>query len=209
MDMKNSSSLLFMIAAVGIFLTGGLASAGDATQANASSFIDSLGKNAIEKIADKSIPKKTREESFGKLFREAFAVKGIAKFALGRYWRQATAEQQTRYLATFERYIVQTYARRFESYSNQTFTVRGERDEGKKGVFVIMNVQEQGKPPIKIEWRVKKSRKTGRFRIIDVIIENVSMSLTQRSDFSTTLQRQGGNIDKFLELLEAKLAPSG
>ena len=46
------------------------------------------------------------------------------------------------------------------------------------------------------------SYKTGKPQIVDVIIEGVSMSLTQRSDFDSVIQRGGGKIDPLIEHLK-------
>ncbi len=55
-----------------------------------------------------------------------------------------------------------------------------------------------------MHWRVRESN--GALKIVDVVIEGISMSITQRSDFSAVIQRKGGGIDGLLEELEAKLA---
>jgi len=52
---------------------------------------------------------------------------------------------------------------------------------------------------VKVDWRVRNSN--GTLQIIDVVIEGVSMSLTQRSDFSSVIQRGGGNVEALLEHL--------
>ena len=56
-----------------------------------------------------------------------------------------------------------------------------------------------GGSKIKVDWRVRE--KNGQMKVIDVVIEGVSMALTQRSDFSSVIQRGGGKIDVLLEHL--------
>ncbi len=172
---------------------------------SASDFIDKLGSEALQTFKKDGLTDEARIDEFSRMFNDAFAVKGIARFALGRHWRLANEDQKSRYLSLFERYVTATYARRFKTYADLSFDIKGERDEGKKGTFVTMLLTQTGKKPVRIDWRVKKSKKTGEFKIIDVIIENVSMSVTQRSDFATALQGQGGDIDKFLDTLETKI----
>ena len=41
-------------------------------------------------------------------------------------------------------------------------------------------------------------------RIIDVVIDGVSMSVTQRQEFASVIQAKGGNIDAFLRALRDK-----
>ena len=41
---------------------------------------------------------------------------------------------------------------------------------------------------------------------IDVVIEGVSMSVSERQEFSSVIQAKGGNIDAFLQALRNKVA---
>ena len=190
------------IACLLLFLssTGGAVS----TETKASEFVNTLGQEAIAIASRKEQDAKARNEQFRELLLRGFALKGVARFALGRYWRVATEAQQERYLKLFKNYVVNTYARRFDNYAGQSFDITGERDEGKKGISVFMQFANPKGPPIKLKWRVKKSRSTGNFKIIDLVIENVSMSVTQRSDFATAIANHGGKLDLFLDDLEAK-----
>lgn len=172
--------------------------------ASASDFVKNLGEEAIEIASQKSIDGKAREDEFRRLMRRGFAVNGIARFVLGRYWRVASEAQQARYLELFENYLVTTYARRFRNYAGETFLITGERNDGRKGVTVMMDITYKGGPAIKVKWRVKKSKSTGEMKIVDMVIENVSMSITQRSDFATAIANHGGKLDPFLDDLERK-----
>ena len=77
--------------------------------------------------------------------------------------------------------------------------VSGFRDDGKKDILVNSYIVPKGGSKVKVDWRVRE--KNGKMKIIDVIIEGVSMSLTQRSDFSSVIQRGGGKIEVLLEHL--------
>ena len=52
---------------------------------------------------------------------------------------------------------------------------------------------------VSVDWRVRE--RGGSMKILDVIVEGVSMSVTQRSDFSSVIQRGGGNVDVLLDHL--------
>ena len=41
--------------------------------------------------------------------------------------------------------------------------------------------------------------------VMEGMVEGISMSLTQRSDFAATIHTAGGDIDAFLDILEAKV----
>ena len=58
--------------------------------------------------------------------------------------------------------------------------------------------------PISVDWRVGMT-KTGEFRITDVVVENISLAQTWRSDFASVMQQGGGSIDYLIEHLRAKV----
>ena len=47
-----------------------------------------------------------------------------------------------------------------------------------------------GGPPLKVDWRVRE-RDDGGLVAIDVIVEGVSLIVTQRSEFAAVIERQG------------------
>ena len=66
--------------------------------------------------------------------------------------------------------------------------------------------QPNGAPPLKVDWRVGKSAKG--YKINDVVVEGVSMAVTQRQEFASVIQRNGGQIDALLKLLREKTGQS-
>jgi phospholipid transport system substrate-binding protein len=168
-------------------------------------FIQELGDQAIKIIADKSLNQGTRREQFGKLFTASFDVPAIGRFVLGRYWRTATPQQQTDYLKLFGAYVVSVYSERFANYSGEKFKVLGSRKEDDSASTVSSEIERpNGGPPIHIDWRVVKGAEG--FKITDVIVENLSMAVTQRSEFASIIDRGGGNIDGLLDLLRKKVS---
>lgn len=53
-------------------------------------------------------------------------------------------------------------------------------------------------------WRVRQ--KADKIGIIDVVVEGVSMSLTQRQEYSSVIQRNGGDITALLDLMRQRVA---
>ena len=137
------------------------------------------------------------------LFIQNFDMPTIGRFVLGRYWNQATPSQQTTYTDLFTEMVVRTYTRRFVGYDvGQTFQIDGSRADGNTDVIVQSQIiQTGGAPPIAVDWRVRDYG-GGTYKILDVVIEGVSMAATQRSEFSSIIQRNGGSIDALLNLMQ-------
>ncbi len=170
----------------------------------AAQFIDRLSQSAIEGLTSKEIDHDERKERFRKLFTEAFDVTTIGRFALGAPWRTASENDRAEYLKAFEDYIVASYATRFADYGGEKIVTVGSRRGDDNEAFVQSQFMRAQGAPVRVTWRVRPSADS--WRIIDVIIEDVSMAITQRDDFSATVQRNGGRLSALIEALRAKTA---
>ena len=181
-----------------------------AAQGNASpaatAFIDDLAKRAIQGLTAKDIDNADRAARFRALFTETFDVATIGRFALGTPWRTASESDRADYLHAFEDFIVATYATRFADYGGESIRTTGSRKGDDNEVFVNSEfVRAQG-APVRVVWRLRPTGDS--WRIIDVIIEDVSMAITQRDDFSATIQRNGGRLSALIEALRSKTVAS-
>lgn len=168
--------------------------------ANAKARIDGLAKKAIATISDASQTDAQKEAQFSSLLRANFDTNAIGKFALGRYYKQATPAQRSEYNALFQKMIVKVYSQRFKEYSGQTVAVTGGRKDERSGDILVNTAINQpgGGSPVPVDWRMRGGK------IIDVFVAGVSMSQTQRDDFAGVIQQGRGNIDALLEYLRQK-----
>lgn len=148
---------------------------------------------------DASTPEKARR--LRAIFDEFAAMEQIARFSAGLAWREMSDAQQSAYTDAFAHYLSVVYARRFQDYSGQTVTIGSVTDGGRRGMLVSTTVtQAQGKPAT-VEWLI--SDRPGRVVIADIIIEGVSMLVTQREEIGAMLEARGGSIDRLITDLKA------
>jgi phospholipid transport system substrate-binding protein len=183
-----------------LIITASLAAPPNACAADADVFMNGLWNRAVE-VLSKKVPLAERLARFRQLFQADFDGPGIARFVLGRYWRSASEEEQQEYLKLFEDYVVFVYGTRLSSFSGETFKVRGTRTE-QNGTIVSSDILSPGDAPIKVDWRLVTEN--GAFKINDVIIEGISMMVTQRSEFASVIQRHGGQMGGLLALMREK-----
>ena len=173
---------------------------GATTVQGAAQFIRQLGDKAVATLQAPNLTLDQREARFRGLLAEGFDLAFIGRFVLGRYWRAASPEQRSDYLALFSEFVVQIYSTRFGGYVGQSLTITGGREAGDKDAIVRTRIDRPSGPPIVVDWRV---RITGnQYRIIDVMIEGISMVRTQRSEFTSVVQRDG--IEGLLAVLRAR-----
>jgi phospholipid transport system substrate-binding protein len=164
-------------------------------------FVQNLGNTALMSLTSKNLSRKTREDRVRGILRDNFDIAAIGKFAMGTYWREASEAQRSEYMRLFEDMIVQTYTTRFEDYSGQTLKVDNSVRAGSDFLVNSQVIQKDG-PPVGLQWRIRN--KDAGMRVVDVIVEGVSMSVTQRSDFASVIQSGGGKVDALLTTLRER-----
>src|SRR5712691_9205984 len=188
---------------VSLLLLGALMAApGEASAQNARAFIGRLGEQAIQ-VLGPGVPAAQRVARFRELFHNDFDVPGIGQFVLGRYWRTATPEEQHEFLGLFQEYIVRAYSARLAEYAGEPFRVTGSRPNGDETVVNSQIVRGNG-TPIGVDWYLIGG--TGGYRITDVYVGGVSMKVTQRDEFGSIIQRNGGHVSALIAQLQQKLA---
>jgi len=198
-----------IIQALGVLMAGVLfaVSPGSATATaseSTSDFVKSLGDQAIKVLTVKDISEGERENRFRRLLRNGFDVRRIGRFVLGRYARNASAEAIKQYNQLFEDLIVVTYASRFAQYSGQSFDIKRATKPTARGDSIVLSeiAATDGSPPIRVDWQVNNAK--GRYKIVDVRVEGVSMSVTQREEFTAVIRQNGGDIEALLDALRKK-----
>lgn len=195
---------LVILAAAVFSATPGHAADPQAT-AKASAFVQSLAGEAIAALTATGVSREDREQRARDLLARYFAVDTIGRWVLGRYWQQATPEQQRDYLSLFEDLIVTTYVDRFSRYSGETLTVtRAIADENSGDVLVFSQItRPAGGQPVDVNWRVRERDRA--MKILDVYVEGVSLGQTQRSEFASVIRSSGGKVAGLLDEMRRRL----
>ncbi|MFV3128045.1 MlaC/ttg2D family ABC transporter substrate-binding protein [Niveispirillum sp. KHB5.9] len=169
----------------------------------AAGFVQSLGDKAIATLADPKVSKDQAKAVFRDLLNQNFDINTISRFVLGKYWNVASDAQKKEYQTLFEQMIVEVYAERFSQYAGEKFKVGSGQASGENDAIVASQVlRPGGQPPVNVSWRVRS--KDGSYKIIDVIVENVSMSVTQRSEFASLIESNGGRFEALLNALRER-----
>ncbi len=151
----------------------------------ASRFVQQLGEQAIGVLQDDSGPLAQREARFRTILIEGFDLKLIGRFVLGRSWKTANEEQRADYVRAFGEFIVRKYSAMLGGYAGETMTVVSEQAAGGKDIVVHTRIDRPSGPPIEAHWRVRGKGSTQ--RIIDVMVEGISMAVTQRAEFKSVV----------------------
>lgn len=177
-----------------------------AAAADPTAVVNSLGNEAL-KVLGKDVDPNLRVTRFRELFNEDFNVAGLSRFVLGRYWRLATPQQQQEFVKVFTNYVALAYANRLAEYSGETLRVIGSRAAPDGQLVSSEIVRTNGQPPAHVDWLL--TSENGAYKISDVIVEGVSMAVTQRSEFASVIQRNGGQVQGLITALRQKTENAG
>jgi phospholipid transport system substrate-binding protein len=172
-----------------------------AAAADPATLITDMSNQALA-VLGRNVSPSQRDARFRELFNRDFDVPAIARFVLGRYWRIATPAQQREFVRLFAVYTAFTYSNRLAEYSGETLRVTGSQPEPGGPIVTSEIVGPSGAPPTKVDWRL--SPIDGTYKITDVIVDGISMAVTQRSEFASVIQRHGGQVQGLLTLLQQK-----
>ena len=182
--------------------------AGPFAQARAASdpgaFVGEFADKAIALVSDESVTKPERREKFADLVKTYFDMPGIGRFLLGRYWRTASEAEQEAYLQAFTENMIYTYSRRFDEYGGQKLVIDGTREDGRFNIVSSRIVAPNSGEQYRLDWRVMEEG--GSFKIVDIVIEGVSMSVTQRQEYASVIQSNGGKVQALIDALNRQMA---
>ena len=129
----------------------------------------------------------------------------MTRIAVGPGWVQLPAEQQQRITAAFSRYIISTYANRFDGYGGERFEVSPTTSSNANGVIVNSKLIKSNGEPITLNYLLKQEGGAGAWKVIDVYLSGtVSELATRRSEFVSVLQRSGA--DGLVRMIDEKSA---
>jgi phospholipid transport system substrate-binding protein len=132
-----------------------------------------------------------------------FDFEMITRAAVGRDWNKASPAQQRALTNSFREMLIRTYSKALLKYSDEDIVYEQARAGTRSDTVVVPTmVRAPGAPPIPMDYRMHK--KSGSWKVYDVIIENVSLISNYRSQFRATIARSG--IDGLIDELEAKNA---
>jgi phospholipid transport system substrate-binding protein len=133
----------------------------------------------------------------------AFDLDFMAIKSLGLGGRDLDAVDRQRWVATFARFIVANYARRFSSYSGQRFESLGEVPAPRGHVVVRSRLVRSDREDVRLDYRLRQTPEG--WRIIDIYAQGgISMLAMRRAEFSSFLKRQG--FEELVAAVEAKAA---
>jgi phospholipid transport system substrate-binding protein len=169
----------------------------------AANFIQSTGQELVAAVNDQTRDAGARRQRVAAVLRRAVDVDGVGRFILGRWWRQASPQEQQDYLKLFEETLIRNLSARFGEYQGVRFSLGRTQQRTEDDVLVNTVIERPNTAPFSLDWRVAEIG--GQPKIVDVIAEGTSLRLTQRSEYSSVIQRNNGSVAALLQAMRGQI----
>jgi phospholipid transport system substrate-binding protein len=171
----------------------------------ASDFVRSVGDQLVG-VVNGAGPDNQKRAQLTHIIDSAVDVDGVARFCLGRFWHNASAQQQQNYTSLFHQVLVNNITSKLGEYRGVSF-VMGRTQMRDDNAVVSTVVNRPNNPPTNVDWIV--SSPSGDPKIIDVVAEGTSLRLTQRQDYASYLSHNNDNIDALINAMRQQVAQAG
>lgn len=157
----------------------------------------------IEILKDRGVDTATRRHRIEEVAYQRFDFDTLSRLVLARNWATLSKDQQARFIDEFKQHLSVTYGRNIDSYSNEKVILLGDREEARGDWSVKTKIARGGgNDDILVDYRLR--RLGDQWKIIDVVIEGVSLVANFRAQFQEILAN--GGPDRLLTLLAEKNA---
>ena len=158
--------------------------------------------NRASTILSKNISKEQKINQLKSIAKETVDIKGVGFYSLGSARKNLTDNQKNQYSELFEDYFLKSFASRLAEYTNPEIEVQDKKVLNEN--YTIVNsllIGTPERPEVKIDWRIYTKNSDDPL-IRDLIIEGLSLARTQKEEFSSILNSNGGDINALFKTLE-------
>jgi len=153
----------------------------------------------LESYKNQNLSNENRYLLIEKTINNNFAGTGIAKFVAGDAWKKSDKNTKKIYINNFKRHLALNIASMMQGYSDQTYELTKSKYDQKNQVTLIDMEIFSDTGSVVVTWRVKESK--NRFFVIDLIVADISLVVTKRSEFNSMLKKVDNDLSKFNEVL--------
>ncbi len=171
-----------------------------AAAATPSEVVDAMAGQVLATLRDTSLESAARRAKVEEIIYAHVDFETLSRLVMARNWKRLSAAQQVEFKELFRRHLSDTYGENVDNYRNENVAILSERKEKRGDVTVKSKVVRTGTDDIMIDYRLRKRGDS--WRIIDVVIEGVSLVANFRSQFQDIMSN--GGATRLLELLREK-----
>ena len=209
MSMRNSTiskkkSEIAALTAIAAWLGAAAISAATATTPpTAKALIEQTVAQVLGVLRDESRTAAQRRLELEKIAHSRFDFRTMARLVLARNWKKLDSAKRDEFVDQFTTYLSNDYGSRIDRYQQEEVKVMGEQPKPRGDVEVRTKIIGGESNGALVDYRMRKG-KDGSWRIIDVVIEGISLVANFRDQFREVIAR--GGPEALLQKLKEKNA---
>jgi len=165
--------------------------------------VQSTSEEVLAVLAEKDLSKQERRDKVRTIVLRSMDFETLSRLVLARNWGRFSPAQQQEFMQEFQDHLAAVYGRRLDDYRNEKVEVVGDRREPNGDSTVQTKIlRGGGSNDIEVDYRLRESN--GQWKVIDFIVEEISMVANFRSQFQDIVA--SGGPEKLLQLLKEKTA---
>jgi len=170
---------------------------------DATGVVEKTTSSVIAVLTNQKLSTEEKRKQVEDVVLERVDFETLSKLVLARNWTRFTEPQRAEFMRLFKNHLSMTYGRNVESYKNEKVQITGSRPEtGGDATVKTKIVRGGGGNDILVDYRLRQ--RDGTWKIIDVVIEGVSLVSNFRSQFQDVVA--SGGPERLLALLREKNA---
>ncbi len=168
---------------------------------NPSDLINSI-VNEASLVLKSSDPVESKIIKLNDIAERSVDISGIGMYALGKHKKSMSEDEKTKYKKLFRSYFLKSFSSRLVDYTDPKINVVSEKKINEKYTIVNSVLEATSKrPKVKIDWRIY-TKNPDKPLIRDLIVEGLSLARTQKEEFNSVIQNNGGDLNALFKTLE-------
>jgi phospholipid transport system substrate-binding protein len=180
-------------------LLSGAAAAG-AEKPGPRAVIEQTVSEALSVLKKRELSKHERRSQVQQIAYARFDFDTMSRLVLARNWNLFSAAQQAEFEREFKTFLAKSYGSRLDAYDQQEVAIVGEQAEPRGDVTIRTRILGGDFEGVSMDYRLRS--RDGEWRVIDVVIEGISLVANYRDQFKEVLSR--GGPDELLKELREK-----
>jgi phospholipid transport system substrate-binding protein len=166
-----------------------LPAAAPAEPASAQKVIEQTVVEVLAVLGDEERSQAQRRLALEGIAHERFDFRIMARLVLGRNWKRLDVGERDEFVDQFTTYLSNDYGSRLDRYEQEKVAVDGEEPKPRGDVVVKTKIVGGENNGAIVDYRMRKTAEE--WKIIDVVIEGISLVANFRDQFREVISRGG------------------
>jgi len=172
-----------------------------AGESDIENYVHQLMNESINVLNDTTIDQNTKTSKVRAMLASNMDTNWMARFTLGRIIKTISDTEASKFIDTYQNYVISTYARAVSQYKGEKVEIQSVQKMDEEFSIVQTQVHKSDGNVINVNYLVKET-KSGEYKVCDVITEGISLINSHKAEYGSIIASQ--SINALIETLVQK-----